>query len=627
MISRRNFFIITILMSVVFFLCMFINNLKDRSNDYSTNTFVTGTAEDYPSRVNIYVPESLRDGGESVKETAEDKAGAGTVSVTRGKVVCIGDEKDMLQDVVKEWAAYTKRDAAGYDSISLYEEAEKGRGHPEMLVIDSAHIDWKNKKETEFLENQAGQGTNLIFATLPDVSVIKSNRQLRELLGIRKVEQAETTVEGVHLYGGFLLGGEMVYKTEKKEEQKFQDMELTFPWYKLTSGTKVYMKGIPGDEEVEKEDYPVLVWRKSCGPAYVFAVNGGYMQGVEGLGLLSAMSSEMYPYEIYPVVNAQNIILAGFPGVADENREELEKYYGRSLKLLYQENIWPAIDTSLQDYQIGVTCMMTPQYDYSDNKHPDPKQLKYYMKILHEKSVEIGLSGMNVSHTRVKEKLAKDQKFINEVAGNYEFASFYAGDMDQREIMAALQEDILSSVRTIVRGYDEEDASLLGYISEYITEQKAVINGPEYTFSQDFRTRCLETALGYLSMCCDMERIAYPESDKDSWDELAVEFVKNVDVIGQSFDGFDKTTTAESDVRIRDFLALDYTESQKENEIHLRTNGTDGTVWFIFRSYANTIKEVEGGSFKELEEGVCLIEAKSKDITVILEPADERFYY
>ena len=53
MISRRNFFIITLLMSVVFFLCMFINDLRDRFNDYGVNGFATGTAEDYPSKVNI----------------------------------------------------------------------------------------------------------------------------------------------------------------------------------------------------------------------------------------------------------------------------------------------------------------------------------------------------------------------------------------------------------------------------------------------------------------------------------------------------------------------------------------------------------------------------------------------
>ena len=64
MISRRNFFIMTILMSVVFFLCMFINNMKDISNDYEVNAFVTGTAEDYPSKVSIYMPDGLREKGE-----------------------------------------------------------------------------------------------------------------------------------------------------------------------------------------------------------------------------------------------------------------------------------------------------------------------------------------------------------------------------------------------------------------------------------------------------------------------------------------------------------------------------------------------------------------------------------
>lgn len=627
MISRRNFFIITLLMSVVFFLCMFINDLKDRFNDYGTNGFVTGTAEDYPSKVNIYVPESLRGDRKSIQETAESGTEDGEVFVSRGKVVCIGEEEGILQDVVKEWAVYTKRDTAGYESVASYEKAEKEAGIPEMLVIDSGYIDWKQKKETEFLKAQVAQGTSLVFATLPDVSVIRRNRQLQELLGIRKVEQAETTVEGIHLYDGFLLGGEAVYKAEKKKERKYQDMELTFPWYSLTSGTKVYMKGIPEDDKVKKEDYPVLIWRKSFGTAYVFAVNGGYMQGIEGLGLLSAMSSEMYPYEIYPVVNAQNVVLTGYPSVADENREEMEEYYGRSVKLLYQENIWPAVATALQDYSMGVTCLMTPQYDYRDSKLPDSDQLRYYMKIFHEKSVEIGLSGLDASNTPVNEKLEEDRKFMDETAGDFKFASFYAGDLDERETVSALQEDILSSVRTVVRDYDGEDAELLGYITDHITEQRAVVNGPEYSFRRDFRTRCVETALGYLNLCCDMERIAYPEGDEDSWDELSVEFIKNVEAYGQKFKGFAKTTAAECDARIRSFLALDYTESRKEDTIRLQTSGADQNVWFIFRNYGNDIKEVEGGSFQELEEGVYLIEADSSELSITLEPADERFYY
>lgn len=627
MISRRNYFIMTILMCVVFFLCMFINNMKDLSNDYEVNAFVTGTAEDYPSKVNIYIPDGLKDDEEPAEGTAEGKAEDEVVHVERNQAVCIGAADGKLAETVGEWAAYTKRDTAGYETLASYDAAWQGTELPEMLIIDSAHIDWKQMSEVEYLTECVNQGTHLIFATLPDASVIRNSRRIRELLGIRGVEQTETTAEGIHLYGGFLLGGETVYKAEKKEERKFQDMELTFPWYHLTSGTKVYMKGIPEDEEVDTEDYPVLIWRKSFGSAYVFAVNGGYMEGMTGLGLLSAMSSEMYPYEIYPVVNAQNIVLAGYPSLANENQKAMKKYYERSMQLLHQEAIWPNITTALQDYEIGLTCLMTPQYDYSDRNLPNPEKLKDYMKNFHEKSVELGWSASNVSDTPVSEKLSQDQEFIDEAVGDYEFASIYGGDMDEGENLDVLRSDLLSSVRTVVRDYDESAVKPLGYLSEHITEQRAVIEGLEYSFQKDFRTRCVETALGYLNMCCDMERISYPKGKEDSWDELSKEFVRNVNVYGNIFQGFAKTTVSQSDVRIRNFLALDYTDSKQGNQVHLQISGVDGTVWFVFRNYGSGIKEIEGGSFQELEEGVYLIEAKSSEVTITLEPADERYYY
>ena len=59
MVSRRNYFTIMILMIVVFFLCMTFNTLKDTWNDYEVNPY-SETAENYPSKVNIYIPESIR---------------------------------------------------------------------------------------------------------------------------------------------------------------------------------------------------------------------------------------------------------------------------------------------------------------------------------------------------------------------------------------------------------------------------------------------------------------------------------------------------------------------------------------------------------------------------------------
>ena len=86
-----------------------------------------------------------------------------------------------------------------------------------------------------------------------------------------------------------------------------------FPWFQLESGTKVYMKGIPKDKTLKEEAYPVVIWRNSFEKASVFAVNGNYMEDATGLGLLTGMLCEMSDYAIYPVVNAQNLVIANYP--------------------------------------------------------------------------------------------------------------------------------------------------------------------------------------------------------------------------------------------------------------------------------------------------------------------------
>ena len=66
------------------------------------------------------------------------------------------------------------------------------------------------------------------------------------------------TGNGIHLYSGFLLGGEAIYKADTDEEEKNQDMDLVFPWYHLTNGTKIYMKGMLEDSEIDVQEYPPL---------------------------------------------------------------------------------------------------------------------------------------------------------------------------------------------------------------------------------------------------------------------------------------------------------------------------------------------------------------------------------
>lgn len=75
-----------------------------------------------------------------------------------------------------------------------------------------------------------------------------------------------------------------------------------------------------------------MIWRREAETASVFAVNGAYMEDAAGLGILSAMSAKMEPYGIYPVVNAQTLVYANYPGVADENKEMLMERYSQSME-------------------------------------------------------------------------------------------------------------------------------------------------------------------------------------------------------------------------------------------------------------------------------------------------------
>ncbi len=617
MISRRNFFTITILMAVLFFLCMFLNHLKDGWNDYTVNAY-TGTAEDYPSKVSIFIPgESAREGEENNPASDPEEA----KQAERRLAVCIGDLNGGLVQAVKEWVVCTKRDIESYQLLELYRNASDKAPLPELLVMDSAGVRWEEEEEIRFLRECVDRGIHLVFATLPEPEVIEKNAQVRELLGIRKVLEEETTVSGLHLSEGFLLGGETIYRQEE-----YPDMNYTFPWYLPAAGTKAYMKGIPENEAMKTDSYPLLIWRNSFGTAFVFAVNGGYMDEISAQGILAAMSAEMYSYEIYPVINAQNMILAGYPGLADENREAMEKSYSRSLKQVFQEILWPGISATFRPYQYKATCMMTPQYDYMDEALPDEKQLAYYLKIFHEQNAETGLDIRSRSDTPVEQKLEEDQRFLKSAVGGYEFASFYGGTLSEETLEDALQSELLASVKTVVVDAAEGAAGTVGFLTDDVTFQRSFNDGLEYKNKRDFMVKTQETALGYFSMVFDLSTVAYPEEKGDGWENLSKSFASAVASYGEMFQGFDKTTAAECDMRIRRLLALDFEDSRQKDTITLKVEDARGSAWFLLKVHNESVKSVEGGFFRRLEEGAYLITAKEPEVAITLEPADTRHY-
>lgn len=77
--------------------------------------------------------------------------------------------------------------------------------------------------------------------------------------------------------------------------------------------------------------------------AKIFCVNGDYLADISAVGILDAMMGETYDYDIYPVINAQNLVIADLPAFVSENEEEMQKRYSQSAQAVYQEIVWPSL--------------------------------------------------------------------------------------------------------------------------------------------------------------------------------------------------------------------------------------------------------------------------------------------
>lgn len=597
MLSRRNFLTITVIMMVLFFMFQFSNVIKEKWNEYGTNEYEKMT--DSQTSQEVFSP----------------------VGNQEDYVVYIGDTKETtLGMVVAEWTGYTKRGLTVYGSLEEYSvDAEH---LPEAVLLDSAYLDFD--RDTQTLMGMAEQGVHLIFCNLPKTSVIRGNKELQTLLGINHIQKDAVQIEGVHLFGGFLLGGAVQYHATTEKEEKKQDLDLNIPWYITRSGTKAYMVGMMENEEIKNEYLPSIIWRNSLGGTKIFVVNGDYMADSTGLGILTAFMSELHDYELYPVINAQNIVFANYPGLASENEEEMKERYSRTQKEVFRDIAWPGVAAISERSKMKLTCLIAPQLDYLDGQVPNEEDLTYYLKLMKEKSAEAGLSASQVSNLPLEEKLKEDMAFLDQCIGNYAFQSFYVGDKE--DYLPLLGTELLQDIRTVVQDYDK-GRPVVSYANEDVTLQSATIDGFRHTYSEDIRVKSLETALGYSNIVADMKRLAYPESEEDSWEKMYDELASNTDTYWKNFTAFEQTVLSESDGRIRDFLALDFSDERREDTIHLKVENLHKQAWFILRTHEESIEEIKGGSYEEIEEGAYLIQVKKDEVAITLKSDIELYYY
>ena len=616
MVSRRNYLTIAMMFVILLFMFQFTGVMKEQLSEYESNEYADDTTTSF-QRSDVFLAE----------QTSADAC----------EVIYVGEAGGAEESVVKTWCSYRKRTFFCSSSLALLDSLQDDA--LQVLVVDGSKV--TSEEEVAVLRREAQMGVTVIFATLPQSFVIREYRDLRELLGIRAVIADEIPLAGMHLFSGFLLGGEEIYEVTEPGEEERQDMNPSVPWYTTGAGTKTYMVGTLSDETIEqtvddeiRAQYmgmegeaaknsllPAILWRNSVDTAKIFCVNGDYLADISAVGILDAMMGETYDYDIYPVINAQNLVIADLPAFVSENEEEMQKRYSQSAQAVYQEIVWPSLTSIASRTGAKMTCMMTPQFTYTDEEEPDGENVTYYLKRLKEEHAEAGLSANSREGIPLSEKIKQDQTFWQTYAPSYRFLSLYADGVKSIGEESALPAEI----RTVALG-SGASGQAVGYLNENVTLQPSTSSGIRHTFLDDFKVKCMETALGYSNITLDLYSVTYPEGDEDSWEKMSKKIAANLGTYWKAYEAFDATTLTESDVRIRRFLALDYKQQRAGNVITLSLEHREDAAWFLLRLHGEKVTEVAGGSFEEIEDGVYLILAEEDEVSVEVQTGEEWQY-
>ena len=605
MVSKRNFFSITVMMFVLLFLFQFSMVLRDRQNAYDTN---------------INLSRRTSDGNEA---WSQETSRTSEYFQEKKNIIFIGNASGNMGKAVSRWGIYIKQPVYSYDSIAAFEKTEKTL--PQMLILESET--YALGENLAVLEKLEKQGVVIVFGCLEDPKLLTENADLRKFLGIQKIVSEETELTGAKLFEGLLLGGESIYETpEKEEEKKRQDLDLKVPWYQVGSGTKTYMVGLLPEEsgkDVENEDLPTLIWRNGMDKGSVFAVVGDYLKDSSASGFLDGMLAEAFPYALYPVVNAQNLSMVDFPVFADENNGEIQKLYSESVTGMVRDIMWPSLISITEQSGMKMTCFVEPQEDYLDEIEPNGVFMEFYLKQMKEQDAEAGLSLQYKAVNSLEDKLERDADFFEKTGSSYIYGAAFADRGELDEIWKLTDSGLLKNISTLTCEYTE-DYPVVSYGTDSITLQCSTSDGMNYTYRGDIRMKSIQSALGYTNIMLNMQDIFWPEQETDRWEIMQKQFSSNLLTYWKNFSCFSNTTLSESDARVRSFLKLDYSHSREDDEITLKT--TEPGSWFILRTHGEEIEEIEGGSLEKIEEDAYLICVENAEVKMQMKTPGLHYY-
>ena len=606
MLSKRNFLMMFIMIIVVLTLFLSSVVLKEYYNDYDVN----------------HMAET---------ELIEKNETLPTDGKTAEQVICFGEEDNGYMTVIKEWTEYRKKAFAALnslDTVSSIEDVSR-----KYLLVDGELFETNTEEYAEAFTEYVSKGGVVIFYRMPSYNTIRNCDALRNLLGIQRLRGETVKLQEIRLYSGFLLGGETHYSFDEASNPDLVDMDSEIPWYDISSRTKTYMVGFLSAEEksslgINNEDMPAIIWRSNMENGSVFAVNGDYIK-TAGIGILDAMLYEAQEYTLYSVVNAQNLFIAGFPDLTNENERRMAEVYGMTTEQFCRDILWPSLVAAADKGNWKITSFISVKQNESTKTTPKTEGLIEYLKYFNEESAEAGVSLGRINSSDIRASVKDEKAQLNKLNLDYMFAAGYVHNENKDKLESLINDngkiDYFSDIRTVVGEYAENER-IIYWLTDKITYQNVTTDAYKHSYRDNLRLKSVETGLGYSNVQADIYRILNPENEKDQWENLADKMAANIDTYWKPFSVFDKTTVSQSDERVRNFLNEKVTSNRNNDTVTIKAENYNGSAYLLLRTHGEEIYEMTGGSYKKVEEDAYLLTLTDDSARIKLKSKTSLYY-
>lgn len=606
MLSKRNFIMMFTMIIVV--LALFLSSvvLKEYYNDYDVN----------------HMAET---------EVLDKKDSFFVNGETDGQVLYFGEEDNGYFEVIKEWSEYRKKEFTALNSLDTVSGIEDVS--LKYLLVDGGLFKTNTEEYAESFTEYVSKGGVVIFYRMPSYNTIRNCDALRNLLGIQRLRGETVKLQEIRLYSGFLLGGETHYSFDEASNPDLADMDSEIPWYDISSRTKTYMVGFLSAEEksslgINNEDMPAIIWRSNMENGSVFAVNGDYIK-TAGIGILDAMLYEAQEYTLYSVVNAQNLFIAGFPDLTNENERLMAEVYGMTTEQFCRDILWPSFVAAADKGNWKITSFISVKQNDSTKTTPKTDGLIDYLKYFNEESAEAGVSLGRINSSDIRASVKDEKAQLDKLNLDYMFAAGYVRNENKDKLESLINGngkiDYFGDIRTVVGEYAENER-ILYWLTDKITYQNVTTDAYKHSYKDNLRLKSIETGLGYSNVQADIYRILNPENEKDQWENLADKMAANIDTYWKPFSAFDKTTVSQSDLKVRNFLNGKVTSSKNGNTVTVKTENYEGEAYLLFRTHGEELYEMTGGSFKKIEDNAYLLTLTEDTAKISLKSEINHYY-